>query len=495
MSDSYRPRPRAGQYLRVSLDRSGRARSVDEQQVDNERAAGEHGWEIVANYADPNRSASRYATKLRENYLRLLEDIRKRELDVLIIWEPSRGSRKVSEWVELIEVAETAAVKFHVTSHGRTYDPARPRDRRSLLEDAVDSEYESGKNSERVKRSTAASAEAGRPFGSIPFGYRREYEAGSTSPTAQVPDPETAPVVQEIVARILAGDPLHRIAMDLNRRGVLTPQMVRDRRLGREGVRRGGWNNPKIRKLLSSPTMAGWRVHQGEVFGPAMWKPLVAPADHAAALAIINDPSRRTQRGTEPKFLLSGIAECGVCGGWLRRFPNRGHQSYGCAGRNNQNDGHVVRRAEHLDAMVVKRVVERLRDPGLAEGLARRRAAADESAAEAARELAALHRQLADYEVKAQQGGVLAASFERVALGIAQQIEAARARLVTSAVVPAGVLDLAGPDAAVRWAAIQDDIVKQRLIVRSLVQVIVHRSNAPRGSRVFDESSVEIVDR
>jgi len=38
------------------------------------------------------------------------------------------------------------------TTHGRTYDPANPRDRRMLQEDAVDSEYETAKLSMRAKR-------------------------------------------------------------------------------------------------------------------------------------------------------------------------------------------------------------------------------------------------------------------------------------------------------------------------------------------------------
>lgn len=488
----YKSPARAGQYLRVSLDRSGRARSVDEQQVDNERAAKEHGWDIVASYADPNRSASRYATKARENYLRLLEDIDKGKFDVLILWEPSRGSRKVSEWVELIEVAELRKVDIHVTSHARTYHPANPRDRRSLLEDAVDSEFESGKVSTRVKRATAASAEAGRPFGSIPYGFRREYEPGSSSPVRQVPDEETAPIVREIVARVLAGDALHGIAVDFNRRGVPTPQQIRDRRRGRTGVKRGGWNNPKLRKLLSSPTMAGWRVHQGQVHGPAGWEPLVSAADHAAALAIINDPGRRTQRGTAAKYLLSGIAECGVCGAWMRRFPNRGFQSYGCAGLNATNDGHVVRRAAPMDAMVTLHVTERLRDPGLLEALARARERADESLTQAGQEIAHLQAQIAQYTERAVQGTVPAELFETVIGGLHERLTAAQSRLVVAQVVPQVVLDLAGPDAAQRWAL--KDVTEQRQVVRALVRVVVHRSNQRRGVRGFDESSVEIVD-
>ncbi|MBQ3358480.1 MAG: hypothetical protein IJG47_06210 [Microbacterium sp.] len=53
-------------------------------------------------------------------------------------------------------------VRIWVTTHNRLYDPTNARDRRSLLEDAVDAEYESDKTSERRKRSAKAAAEAGR---------------------------------------------------------------------------------------------------------------------------------------------------------------------------------------------------------------------------------------------------------------------------------------------------------------------------------------------
>ncbi|HEY2725222.1 MAG TPA: hypothetical protein VGI84_11115, partial [Pseudonocardiaceae bacterium] len=46
---------RARDYLRVSLDRSGRARSLEEQHADHERAAAEQGWSLDE---DPYRDAS-----------------------------------------------------------------------------------------------------------------------------------------------------------------------------------------------------------------------------------------------------------------------------------------------------------------------------------------------------------------------------------------------------------------------------------------------------
>jgi DNA invertase Pin-like site-specific DNA recombinase len=143
----------------------------------------------------------------------------------LLLWECSRGSRRVSEWAQLVDACESAGVRVHVTSHGRTYDPARSRDRRSLSEDAVDSEYETGRLSERVKRALAANAEeAGQPHGRMPYGYRREYELRGSQRvlTGQVPDPAAARVVEEIFARIAGGISLRQIAADLNGRVVPT---------------------------------------------------------------------------------------------------------------------------------------------------------------------------------------------------------------------------------------------------------------------------------
>lgn len=88
----------------------------------------------------------------------------------------SRGSRSVGEWVSLLELCERRSVRIHVVTHNRTYDPANGRDRRSLLEDAVDGEYESSKISTRSRRAAAANAAAGRPFGRIPYGYRRVFD-------------------------------------------------------------------------------------------------------------------------------------------------------------------------------------------------------------------------------------------------------------------------------------------------------------------------------
>lgn len=93
-----------------------------------------------------------------------------------MIWESSRGSRRGRKWVDLLELRERRSVSIHVVTHNRTYDPANGRDRRSLLEDAVDGEYESSKISARMRRAVAANAVAGWPGGRVPYGYRRVFD-------------------------------------------------------------------------------------------------------------------------------------------------------------------------------------------------------------------------------------------------------------------------------------------------------------------------------
>ncbi len=132
------------EYLRVSLDKSGRQRSNDEQHDDNQRAADEHGWKLGKPYRDTG-SASRYASKRRDDFDRLVADLEGDRFgaQVLILWESSRGSRRLSQWALFLELLEERGVAVHVTSHGRTYDLTKPRDRRTLQEDGTDAEYES----------------------------------------------------------------------------------------------------------------------------------------------------------------------------------------------------------------------------------------------------------------------------------------------------------------------------------------------------------------
>jgi site-specific DNA recombinase len=80
-----------------------------------------NGWQIAAEYEDAV-STSRFARKQREDWPRLLADIEAGRLDVVVLWESSRGSRRAAEWMAFLDLCRDRQVRIHVTSHGRTYD-------------------------------------------------------------------------------------------------------------------------------------------------------------------------------------------------------------------------------------------------------------------------------------------------------------------------------------------------------------------------------------
>src|SRR5215813_11751416 len=97
--------PRAGLYERVSTLAGGReARSIDEQNEANAAAVGEHGWTIAGRYTDPGKSASRFSRTDRAEFARLLADLQRGALDILVFWEASRGSRHLTTWSSLLDM-------------------------------------------------------------------------------------------------------------------------------------------------------------------------------------------------------------------------------------------------------------------------------------------------------------------------------------------------------------------------------------------------------
>ncbi len=436
------------EYLRVSQDRSGRARSVDEQHEDNLRAAEQHGFCINGEaYSDVSLSASRYGTKVRGNFARLLADLEAGRFgaDVLVLWESSRGSRQVSEWAALVERLERAGVKVCVTTHGRIYDCANARDRRSLLEDAVDAAYASDKASDAIRRAAAATAARGEPHGRIPYGYTRSYDPRTRKLVSQDEEPAEAAVVRELFARLRKGHSLRSIAAEFERRGIRT-------RTGKV------FDAAHLRDLGLRPIYGGLRIHEpgnrsGRYQGPltgavkAKWPALIDQETFYAVRALLQDPSRRTSRPGRAKHLLSLIAVCDVCDGWMTANYRRGYREYECRDRSHVRidaDG-LDKHAEHviLAYLASDEVIAKLRAPAEDDGeLAGVRA-----------DLSAARAELADWRTAAAGGTVTRASFAAIEPGVVSRIDALEAREQELRTPPALSLIPPGRDVARRWKA------------------------------------------
>ncbi|MDN3311757.1 recombinase family protein [Microbacterium oryzae] len=369
------------EYLRVSKDRSERGKSPEQQHNDNVRSIENNGWVMHPDppYRDNDRSASQFARKDREDFKRLVADLENDTFgaEVLAIWESSRGSRRVGEWVDLVELCAARRVRVWVTTHGRLYDPRNPRDRRSLLEDAVDAEYESAKTSERIKRDVRAAAEDGRPHGKNLYGYQRTYRLGPRGPVLDeiLPHLEQAPIVQEAARRILEGDSLYAIAKDFNARGI--PPRRPPRKDHRSNL---GWTPPAVKQMLTVPAYAGKRQHRGEILADAVWPALIEYESWQKLQSLLSPASRKRTNDWPAVHLLSGIAVCGVCGastrvskqnkGSKRKFdqdgnplPREQYYSYICVGVPGKTGFHVAMKEDHLDKIVTELLFERVERP------------------------------------------------------------------------------------------------------------------------------------
>ncbi|WP_083822113.1 recombinase family protein [Saccharopolyspora spinosa] len=94
--------------------------------------------------------------------------------------------------------------------------------------------------------------------------------------------PGNRTVGPEMAERALSGEPLTRIANDLNARGIRT----------RTGV---PWSLGAVRRTVVSPTYAGLRVHQGKVLENvrADWEPIISRDLHDQ----LSTPGRRGRVG------------------------------------------------------------------------------------------------------------------------------------------------------------------------------------------------------
>lgn len=476
---------KAREYLRVSLDRSGRERSQDEQHAENAAAVKALGWTLGTAYRESG-SASRYAGKARGVFDRLMRDLEtgRFNADALVLWESSRGSRDVGEWVKLIEACERRNVSIYVTTHRREYHPDNARDRKSLLEDAIDSEFESAKLSERLRRAQRASAQAGLPTGVTPYGYRRTYNATTGRLVAQELDPAEAPVIRELFERLLKGHTFRAIARDFETRGVRTRlREVVDRKTKAVKVRGGLVFSPQhLRSLAETPAYAKLRVHQGKVVGEATWPAIVDRETWYGVQRLLTEPGRRTSRPGRAKHLVSMIAKCDVCSEGLSVTVHKrlDRLEYRC-----QSKGHVRVAKDELETYVEGEILEYLARDDVHQALMR----SDEDDDELAKirdELAKVRAELVALRAAVGAGRLSVASLVAAEPGLLARVAdlEARQREATTPPVLRGLL-APGKDVAHRWTRAEMSTRREvaRLLLVSEVLGEVHVVPRPVGRR------------
>lgn len=456
---------RAAIYVRISADHRNDEAGVARQEDDGRKLAGIRGWSVAEVYRDNDISALSGA--LRPGYEALLQDVAAGRIDAIVVWQTSRLWRNRRERADGIDLLKRVGVPV-IAVRGPDLDmtTAYGRGMAGLLGefDTMESEVKS----ERVVSALEQNAAAGRPHGRRAYGWDRVYDSATGRSSDVINDAE-AEVVREIANRILRGDSLRSIVTDLNDRGIGSPT-------GKP------WGKQMLRAVIARHRNVGLRVHRGEVIGRGAWEPILDETTWERVLGVLADPSRKTSTGSAAMHLLSGIAECGVCGGPIRAAVNRGVLSYRCT-----DHAHVTRKREYVDALVEAVVLARLARPDALEALAPRSGRHLEAATEA-RDLEARLDAAAD---EYADGKITARQLERITARLQPRIEdaRARARTVDDTHLVHGLLGT--EDLASAWEALP--VSRKRAIVSALLQVRILK--ARQGARSFDPATVEIRPR
>lgn len=343
-------------YARISRDDDGGGAGVGRQVEDCRKLAESLGWPVAGAYVDNDISA--YSGKKRPEYQRMLTDLGDGFVDGVIVYHMDRLTRRPIEletFLGVVDAAKVSHVRF-VTGEANVNTGDGLLVARLLAAVAAN---ESDSKSRRVKRKYEEIAASGvpHPGSSRPFGYE---------PDKVTINETEAQVLRTLAARFLAGESTTSLVRWLQAEEVKT-------------VYNMDWRTGTVRTMLTNPRYAGFRVHRGQVIGPAQWKPILSEDTHRQILAKMAE-KKSTGRRIPQRYLLSGLLRCGKCGHRLYSNARQNSRRYVCSSSPDHGGcGRLTVVADPVERLIADAVLYRLDTPELADALAGR-ASADERA-------------------------------------------------------------------------------------------------------------------
>lgn len=362
----------AGIYARISNDRGGSGLGVARQEADCRQLAETRQWTVHKVYVDNDTSAYR-SKKPRPGYENLVADLKAGTITAVIAWHPDRLHRSPKELEAFIDVIDAAGAAVATVQAG-DLDLATATGRMTARIVGAVARHESEHKAERQQRKHVELAQAGRPSG----GGERPY--GFNSDRVTIRESE-AVIIREIAERLIAGDSLVGVSLDLNARGIPT-------------ATGGTWHRSHLSRMMTAGRLAGLREHRGEIVGRAVWPAILDRSTWETLVRILRDPNRR---GPVPrKYLLTaGLTVCGLCEARLVSRPLRGKRRYVCdSGPLGVGCGKIGILAEPLEDLVASIVLDHLDGEGLAAAIGRKPEPDQPSSVSVAAELAAVEARL-----------------------------------------------------------------------------------------------------
>lgn len=338
-----------GVYVRISDDDEETREGVTRQREDCEALASIRRWTVGDIYEDNDVSAYR-TDVVREQFERMVTDLESGGIRGIVVYNLDRLARQPTDLERLIRIYETHPEYVFASLQG---DIDLSSDdgitmARVLVAFANKASRDTAR---RVKRTQRQLAEKGQHHGGRkPWGWNADDTVNEVA----------AEEIRAAHRRLLAGDRMSAIQQDWAARGV-TPTNANGERY--KAKKKGSeasapMSHSHLQDLLTHPALAGFKVYKGEIMrdldGEAVkgaWEPICTPEALDAVTAILVARKRATRGGQGvTKYLLSGIARCGVCGHGVRGNIKKSSYIYACA---QAGCGKVGRAGAPIDDMII----------------------------------------------------------------------------------------------------------------------------------------------
>jgi site-specific DNA recombinase len=339
-------------YARQSKDRDGDGAAIHRQLDSCRLLAKAREFDVVEEIVENDVSATKGA---RPGFQRILDSFDRGDITAVIVWHTDRLYRRLTDLVKLMEIAERCDV-WIMTVRGGDLDLTTASGRMFANMTASVARYEVEHKGERQVEANQQRATAGKwQFSNRPYGYER------VDGDVRIVESEAANV-REAYKRYLAGESVYSIVENFNLRRLTT-------------TKGGTWSMTTLRAMLSNPAYAGIRLYKGEAYSEqGDWEPIVSRETWEAYST--SKQRRKTPHtwSNRTKYLLSGMATCGVCGGQMMARPtyprNRNGEkrasvmAYTCTA-----NWCVQRNLQLVDDLVEAVVIARLNQPDAAQAV------------------------------------------------------------------------------------------------------------------------------
>lgn len=315
---------KAALYIRVSTDeqaQEGYSIKAQEQRLKDYLKS--QGWILFDSYIEDGYSAKNLE---RPTMKRLIEDIKKQEFDVVLVYKLDRLVRSVADLHELLQLFDENNVKFK--SATEMFDTTSAMGRFFITLVASMAQWERENLAERVIMGMNRMVEEGnRPGAVAPFGY--DHEDGKL-----VINEKESKYVRMIFDEYKTKGK-RAVAEQLNNLGIFT----------KKGYL---WNDSVISYIVNNPIYCGfirwnYRKTRGgltneEIIIKGKHEPIISKEQFDETQSIMGKRKGKGYKGTT-NYPFTGIAKCARCGKPLigARRPIKGgfHRYYKCTGRFN----------------------------------------------------------------------------------------------------------------------------------------------------------------